>query len=116
MLEHLARLLAAAVRSDPSLVAFNGSPEIFSRTRTGRVLEYRGGDRPGVVGMGRIQWPVGEHHGRGEFAFRISPDDLQPQLVHINDGPALRVHAAVDWLIHEMFLQDTREREPDTDK
>jgi hypothetical protein len=106
ILERLIQLLAAAVRSDPSLVAFNRAPNIFSRTRSGRVLEYRREDRPGLVGRGRIHWLVSEHGERGEFDFRIQPHDLDPQCVHINDGPGLRVDDAADYLIHELFLQD----------
>jgi hypothetical protein len=108
LVERLIQLLAAAVRSDPSLVAFNRAPNIFSRTRFGRVLEYRREDRPGLVGQGRIHWLVGENADRGEFDFRIRPHDLDPQSVHINDGPGLRVHDAADYLIHELFLQDKR--------
>jgi hypothetical protein len=104
--ECLIQLLAAAVRSDPSLVAFNRAPDIFSRTRSGRVLEYRREDRPGLVGRGRIHWLVGENGERGEFAFHIRPDDFDPHSVHVNDGPGLSVHAAADYLIHELFLQD----------
>ena len=107
VLERLIQLLAAAVRSDPSLVAFNRAPDIFSRTRSGRVLEYRREDRPGLVGQGRIHWLVGENAERGEFDFRIRSHDLDPRCVHINDGPGLRVHDAADYLIHELFLQNT---------
>ena len=112
ILERLIQLLAAAVRSDPSLVAFNRAPEIFSRTRSGRVLEYRRDDRPGLVGRGRIQWVAGENAPPGEFDFRIWPDDLDPRCVHVNDGPGLPVHAAADYLIHQLFLQDARRPEP----
>ena len=108
MLERLIQLLAAAVRSDPSLVAFNRAPIIFSRTRSGRVLEYQREDGPGVVGRGRIHWIVDENNERGAFDFRIRPHDLDPQCVHINDGPGLRIHDAADYLIHELFLQDKR--------
>lgn len=111
ILERLIQLLAAAVRSDPSLVAFNRAPEIFSRTRSGRVLEYRRDDRPGLVGRGRIHWVAGENAPPGEFDFRIRPDDLDPRCVHVNDGPGLPVHAAADYLIHQLFLQDARRPE-----
>jgi hypothetical protein len=114
MFAHIVRCLAAAVNADPSLVAFNRTPGIFSRTRSGRVLEYWHADHPGDVGAGTIQWHDAEDRS-GRFVFRITRHSTGSALVRLNDGPALPVPEIASELIVKVFLQNelaTPQRRP----
>ena len=105
MFAEIVRCLAAAVNADPSLVAFNRTPGLFSRTRNGRVLEYWDADRPGDIGAGSIQWGDAEDRS-GRFVFRISRHPTASALVRLNDGPALSVPEIASELIVKVFLQN----------